>query len=85
MENLREYLLWVLVVFSLIAILLGTATIIISIPELRTGFNAFFNAEAMTWEKAKPIMIKNYIMALPLSFLFGLILFFVFKEDSKEQ
>lgn len=51
--------------------MLGAATLIVCIPQLRENFNKIFNATAMTWDEAKYILIPDYILSIPLSLLVG--------------
>lgn len=66
--------------FVLISMLLITATIIVCNPFLLENFNKFFNANAMGWEQCKHMLIADYIMCLPLSFIMGIFLYPAFIE-----
>ena len=77
---MKKYLFCVLMVFLMCMVLLGAVTLIIAIPELREGFNKFFNTTAMTWKEAREMILQDCVLCIPFSFIFGFFFMF-FMED----
>lgn len=78
MQKSKQYFFCVAVCFAMIVLMLGTATLIVCVPSLAEGFSKFFGAKPMNWEEAKPILITDYILSIPLSFLGGGIIYLTF-------
>ena len=78
MKESKQYFFCVALCFVMIVLILGTATLIVCVPSLAEGFNKFFGERPMNWEEAKPILITDYILSIPLSFLGGGIIYLAF-------
>lgn len=77
---MKKVLPYIIIWFILIALMLGTATLIVINPHMHKGFENFFDANVMNWEQAKEILIVDYIIALPVSIIAGLITYGLTKE-----
>ena len=71
-RKLLAYLCGVLLVFIGECLLLGFATLIVCNDALRTAFNNFYAADAMTWNEAKDMLITGYILSPFYAALIGL-------------
>ncbi|MBQ8197047.1 MAG: hypothetical protein IJZ73_03210 [Clostridia bacterium] len=54
-NELKQYLLTVLLVFVMFALLMGVVFLMTYIPELREGFTAFQGKQVAKWEYIKGI------------------------------
>ena len=80
MITYKKYFFWVIMCLLLFWMVLGTATLIIVVPKLHEGFETLYKTQIMNWSEVKILMTTNYIIALPLSLLFGFIIITFNKE-----
>lgn len=73
-KKIKQYLISCLFVYVLCFVVISTAIAITYFPSLREGFSMFFACTPMTWEKAKPVLLLDYLIAVPVSLIGGVLL-----------
>ena len=73
-KEIKKYIISSVIVYVMCFLMISTAVIIIYFPTLREGFAKFFNCNPMSWEESKNLLLVDYLIAIPLSVLFGIVI-----------